>query len=92
MILFAVKSQLWWVLNILLYLFYEKTTCENDERGIEPTLLNAFKNVGWRKYRDRTMLVEGFAATDTAKVNAERANLALRIYRDGVRGLIWCRT
>jgi hypothetical protein len=38
------------------------------------------------------MLVEGFAATDTAKVNAERANLALRIYRDGVRGLIRCRT
>jgi hypothetical protein len=37
------------------------------------------------------MLVVGFAATDTAKVNVERANLALRIYRDRVRGLNQCR-
>jgi hypothetical protein len=38
----------------------------------------------------KSMFVGGdpFTATDTAKVNAERANLALRIYQDGVRGLI----
>jgi hypothetical protein len=50
------------------------------------------KKRGLLKHRRRVTLVVGFAATDTAKVNAGRANLALRIYRDRARGLIRCRT
>jgi hypothetical protein len=46
-----------------------------------------FKKRGLIEHRRHVKLVEGFAATDTAKVNAERANLALRISRDRVRGL-----
>jgi hypothetical protein len=37
------------------------------------------------------MLLVGFAVTDTAKVKGERASLALRIFRDRVRGLSRCR-
>jgi hypothetical protein len=47
-------------------------------RGIEPAL-RMFELRGCLDIVDVICLAVGFAATDTAKVNAERANLTLRI-------------